>query len=468
MPVADQPIDTTDQQAVTVAQETMTRPGYVVWHSSEEDGGPDVGLTIGLGGGKMLWAGERSGREGDGIGLLVYGDKSIDANASLGEYDEVREVLEQHVAPALSRLASVSSASAETADWIPSNYSDTPEPVPATNQAGEVEEQAPYTWRLDQSESESLFAALHGLTCSRDIHDIPDVMEAVTDIFRSTVGGDATRRRSLDEFGALAESINDSPALMSVYAAPEWDELDDNGQQWVSALVRETMARCRQDYADAIATQPATSQEGEGLALRAIKAVTATAKDGAAGLSRIMAITNAAGVQAPYSDLLQDPAVALIVERPRTEWAHLFKPDATGCAIPPDGWQCSRARGHTGPCAATPTPPTLSEDLREALEKISRLRPYGDVETCKSPRRLVEQMERIAVAALLAQPAPSQAESPYVAGTIWAEAEDDCFTAEVQIVGGHAVVATVHGATHDEAESRQSAVIAALAQVKAS
>lgn len=114
--------------------------------------------------------------------------------------------------------------------------------------------QAPYMWRLDQSESESLFAALHGLTCSRDIADIPDVMEAVTDIFRSTVGGDATRNRDLAEFGTLAESINDSPALMLVYAAPEWDELDDNGQQWVCALVRETMARCRQDYADAVAS----------------------------------------------------------------------------------------------------------------------------------------------------------------------------------------------------------------------
>jgi len=150
---------TTDQQAVTVAEETMTRPGYVVWHSSEEEGGPDVGITVGLGEGKMLWVGERSGREGDGIGLLVYGDKSIDANASLGEYDEIRDLIEQHVAPALSRLASVSSASAErrpdgravpgdartingdlhfyrAAGWYPAP---TPEPVPATNQAAEVE-----------------------------------------------------------------------------------------------------------------------------------------------------------------------------------------------------------------------------------------------------------------------------------------------------------------------------------------
>ncbi|RSU58593.1 hypothetical protein BRX36_20230 [Sphingomonas sp. S-NIH.Pt1_0416] len=52
--------------------------------------------------------------------------------------------------------------------------------------------------------------------------------------------------------------------------------------------------------------------------------------------------------------------------------------------------------------------------------------------------------------------------SPYVAGPIWAEPEDDCFTAEIQTVGGHSVIATVHGATRDEAEQRQHAILAAL------
>jgi len=56
-------------------------------------------------------------------------------------------------------------------------------------------------------------------------------------------------------------------------------------------------------------------------------------------------------------------------------------------------------------------------------------------------------------------------EGPYVAGPIWAEPEDDCFTAEIQIVGGHAVAATVHGATRDEAERRQAAVLRALASL---
>lgn len=51
---------------------------------------------------------------------------------------------------------------------------------------------------------------------------------------------------------------------------------------------------------------------------------------------------------------------------------------------------------------------------------------------------------------------------PYVAGPIWAEPEDDCFTAEIQTVGGHSVIATVHGSTRDEAEQRQRAILTAL------
>lgn len=47
----------------------------------------------------------------------------------------------------------------------------------------------------------------------------------------------------LTDFAPLAQEINDSPLLMAVYAAPEWGELSDEGQQWVAALVRETMKR---------------------------------------------------------------------------------------------------------------------------------------------------------------------------------------------------------------------------------
>ena len=90
-------------------------------------------------------------------------------------------------------------------------------------------------------------------------------------------------------------------------------------------------------------------QSNDQLALEAIKAVTATTKDAVAGLSRILSITGSAGVKAQYSELLKDPRVALIVERPRVEWMHLFAPV---CTIPPEGWRCTRKPGHDGPCAA--------------------------------------------------------------------------------------------------------------------
>ena len=77
------------------------QPGQVQWHSSEEDGGPDVGIMIGLGGGKELWLGELLDIEGGGMGFAVYDPEKI-AVASLSDWDEVRDIIEQHVAPALA------------------------------------------------------------------------------------------------------------------------------------------------------------------------------------------------------------------------------------------------------------------------------------------------------------------------------------------------------------------------------
>src|SRR3546814_11891903 len=37
-------------------------------------------------------------------------------------------------------------------------------------------------------------------------------------------------------------SIVDSEAVLNSYAAPEWRELDENGQDWVAAIIRETLA----------------------------------------------------------------------------------------------------------------------------------------------------------------------------------------------------------------------------------
>lgn len=41
----------------------------------------------------------------------------------------------------------------------------------------------------------------------------------------------------------IAERIANSDPVMSTYAAPEWDCLHADGQQWIIAIVRETLRR---------------------------------------------------------------------------------------------------------------------------------------------------------------------------------------------------------------------------------
>lgn len=49
---------TAESAAAPDAERSMYDAGKTTWHSSDEDSGPDVGLSLGLGDGKMLWIGE--------------------------------------------------------------------------------------------------------------------------------------------------------------------------------------------------------------------------------------------------------------------------------------------------------------------------------------------------------------------------------------------------------------------------
>ncbi|MGR4892247.1 hypothetical protein ACIPPQ_14565 [Sphingopyxis sp. LARHCG72] len=40
-----------------------------------------------------------------------------------------------------------------------------------------------------------------------------------------------------------AKDITNSDAVMSIFAAPEWDELGNDGKEWVVGLIRETLGR---------------------------------------------------------------------------------------------------------------------------------------------------------------------------------------------------------------------------------
>lgn len=97
-------------------------PGDIVWHCSEEDGGPDVGLHIGVAPDVTLWAGEISLRTWEGFPdetkaalgndggwwILLYAGKETFVLGKCGETYEAREALEK-IALAL-RLAGVSAS----------------------------------------------------------------------------------------------------------------------------------------------------------------------------------------------------------------------------------------------------------------------------------------------------------------------------------------------------------------------
>lgn len=50
--------------------------GRIVWHCSEEDGGPDVGMSLGLGHGWAMWVGEitRAAHADGGEAVAALGD----------------------------------------------------------------------------------------------------------------------------------------------------------------------------------------------------------------------------------------------------------------------------------------------------------------------------------------------------------------------------------------------------------
>ncbi len=80
-------------------------PGRVGWHTSEEGGGPDVGISVGLGSGSSLFIGDLLDRDGGPVGIVFHGPGGVRHAARLSELDEVRDLFEQHVAPAIAGLS---------------------------------------------------------------------------------------------------------------------------------------------------------------------------------------------------------------------------------------------------------------------------------------------------------------------------------------------------------------------------
>ncbi|WP_294189019.1 hypothetical protein [uncultured Sphingomonas sp.] len=85
-----------------------TQLGHVIGACSEDDGVPDIGVSIGLGEGSMLWLGELLKRDGGDIGFVFHGPNGQRHVAPIWpscEWQDVADLLRHHVAPILARLS---------------------------------------------------------------------------------------------------------------------------------------------------------------------------------------------------------------------------------------------------------------------------------------------------------------------------------------------------------------------------
>jgi len=75
-------------------------------HCSEDDGVPDVGVSLGLGCGKAIWIGELLTRDGATCGMVFHdGTKRTVAPFADGtDWQAVADILRYHIAPALAAL----------------------------------------------------------------------------------------------------------------------------------------------------------------------------------------------------------------------------------------------------------------------------------------------------------------------------------------------------------------------------
>lgn len=114
-------------EPIPLADHEDTSIGGVTWHSSEEDGGPDVGISVYLGPDDRLWAGEINRRtfeewEADinfdsdaGWFLVRYIGKEVKIIAKFGDYDEYAKEFMEQIA-AWVRLTAASRAVEPRAD----------------------------------------------------------------------------------------------------------------------------------------------------------------------------------------------------------------------------------------------------------------------------------------------------------------------------------------------------------------
>lgn len=100
--IPDSSIAATSQQS-----EEGTALGEVQCACSDDDGVPDVGVSVGLGNGKALWIGETLLRDGSNIGVVFHGPDQQRIVAPLPDetdWQAIGDIIRHHVAPALAAI----------------------------------------------------------------------------------------------------------------------------------------------------------------------------------------------------------------------------------------------------------------------------------------------------------------------------------------------------------------------------
>ena len=90
-----------------------TAPGQVMCFGSDEDSGCDVGTSIGLGDGKVLWIGELLTRDGANMGFVFHGpdrERVVAPFADGTDWQEIADLFRHYVAPAIAKIADAEAA----------------------------------------------------------------------------------------------------------------------------------------------------------------------------------------------------------------------------------------------------------------------------------------------------------------------------------------------------------------------
>ncbi len=87
-----QTMDSSDDTAMD-GRTVMYDRGQVVWHTSEDGGLPDVGISVGLGEGAMLYAGDLAGSPGWSLAVFTQEERLLVADDV--EPEESRYLIER-------------------------------------------------------------------------------------------------------------------------------------------------------------------------------------------------------------------------------------------------------------------------------------------------------------------------------------------------------------------------------------